>query len=174
VNFSIVPAAKSHLSAIPRIEQAAASVFSEADLPLHIRFRVTDRKTLADAQRERRLWVAVNSKGEPVGFALACVIDEQAHLDEMDVLPDYARRGIGTKLVETVVKWADDEGFDELTLTTFRHLPWNAPYYAALGFEIVEACMQGDEMHELMRKEAKAGLKAANRVCMRRLLQGQS
>ncbi len=167
---SIEPAAKSHLSAIPRIEQAAATMFAEADLPLHIRYRVTDRATLASAQRDGRLWVALNTKREPVGFAHACLIDDQAHLDEMDVHPAYARRGIGTALVNTVVDWARSQGYGELTLITFRHLPWNAPFYAALGFEVVGDELLGDQMRDLLRQEAKAGLKAGNRICMRRIL----
>jgi GNAT superfamily N-acetyltransferase len=167
---SIEPATKSHLSAIPRIEQAAAAMFAEADLPLHIRYRVTDRATLASAQRDGRLWVALNAKREPVGFAHVCLIDDQAHLDEMDVHPDFARRGIGTALVNTVVDWARLQGYEELTLITFRHLPWNAPFYAALGFEIVSDDLLGHEMRDLLRQEAKAGLKAANRICMRKTL----
>ncbi len=167
---SIEPAAKSHLSAIPRIEQAAAAVFPEADLPLHIRYRVTDRATLAAAQQDGRLWIALNAKREPVGFAHVCQIDEQAHLDEMDVHPEYVRRGIGTALVNTVLDWARSQGYGELTLITFRHLPWNAPFYAALGFEVVGDDLLGDQMRDLLQQEARAGLKAANRICMRRSL----
>jgi GNAT superfamily N-acetyltransferase len=167
---SIELAARSHLPAIPRIEQAAAAMFPEADLPLHLRYRVTDRKTLAAAQRDGRLWVALNAKGEPVGFAHVCLVDDQAHLDEMDVHPDFARRGIGTGLVNTVVDWAKSKGYDELTLITFRHLPWNAPFYAELGFEVVGDDSLGDQMRDLLRQEARAGLKAANRICMRRML----
>lgn len=145
-------------------------MFTEADLPLHIRYRVTDRKTLAEAQCAGRLWVALDARQEVVGFAHACVIDDAAHLDEMDVLPDYGRRGIGTALVGTVESWATDAGFDDLTLITFRHLPWNAPFYAALGFAVVGSDELGDEMRDLLREEAEAGLKAANRVCMRKRL----
>lgn len=145
-------------------------MFPEADLPLHIRYRVTDRATLAEAQRDGRLWVALNTKREPVGFAHVCVVDDQAHLDEMDVHPDFARRGIGTGLLNTVVAWATSQGFDALTLITFRHLPWNAPFYAALGFEVLGEDSLGDDMRDLLRQEAKAGLKAANRVCMRKHL----
>ena len=114
--------------------------------------------------------MALSAKREPVGFAHVCQIDDQAHLDEMDVHPQFARRGIGTALVSTVVDWARSQGYDELTLITFRHLPWNAPFYAALGFELVSDDLLGDEMRDLLHQEAKAGLKAANRVCMRRLL----
>lgn len=145
-------------------------MFPEADLPLHIRYRVTDRKTLAAAQRDGRLWVALNAKRDPVGFAHVCLVDEQAHLDEMDVLPDYARRGIGSGLVDTVVDWARSQGYRALTLVTFRHLPWNAPFYAARGFEPVDEDLLGDEMRDLLQQEAEAGLTAANRVCMRRAL----
>jgi N-acetylglutamate synthase-like GNAT family acetyltransferase len=89
----------------------------------------------------------------------------------MDVHPDYGRRGIGTALVNTVVRWAELQGFDELTLITFRHLPWNAAFYAALGFEIVPGDLLGDGMVDLLQQEAKVGLNRANRVCMRKVLE---
>jgi len=145
-------------------------MFSEADLPPQIRYLVTDRKTLMEAQREGRLWVALNARREAVGFAHACVIDDEAHLDEMDVLPDYGRRGIGTALLKKVEAWAVDAGYDALTLITFRHLPWNAPFYAALGYDAVGEQDLGDEMSELLREEADAGLDATKRICMRKYL----
>ena len=88
----------------------------------------------------------------------------------MDVHPDYTRRGIGTGLVKAVVAWAKSQGHPALTLITFRHLPWNAPFYAALGFEVVGEDLLGDEMRDLLQQESDAGLNAANRVCMRRTL----
>jgi GNAT superfamily N-acetyltransferase len=74
----------------------------------------------------------------PLGFALVEVVDGAAHVWQLSVLPSAGRRGIGTALMETVADWARGEGFEIVTMTTFRDVPWNAPFYAKLGFEPLE------------------------------------
>lgn len=165
--YSIVAAEPPHLAAIPRIEQAAAELFPDGDLPLSLRYRVTERQMLESAQRDGRLWAALGQGAQPVGFALATELDGQAHLDEMDVHPDHGRRGIGTRLVHTVIDWATSKCFDALTLVTFRHLPWNAPFYEGLGFECLSEQQMGDGMFELFREEREAGIDLDKRVGMR-------
>ena len=46
----------------------------------------------------------------------------------------YGRQGLGRLLIWAVVDWATAGGLPALTLLTFREAPWNAPYYASLGF----------------------------------------
>jgi GNAT superfamily N-acetyltransferase len=75
----------------------------------------------------------------PVGFASVDVVDDVAHVWQLSVLPSAGRRGIGTALMHTVADWARAEGFNAVTLTTFRDVPWNAPFYAKLGFEPLDA-----------------------------------
>lgn len=169
-SYRIVAAAKNQLREIPHIEQAAATLFSEADLPAEVRYRVTDHDLLEAAQEEGRLWVATDRDGLPVGFALAEVLDGEACLDEVDVHPLHMRRGLGTRLVGTVVDWAEREGFRSLSLLTFRHLPWNARFYAGLGFEPVEKDQLVPGLRTLLEEERRAGINVANRVGMRRRL----
>ena len=40
--------------------------------------------------------------GAPVGFALCGDVDGDAHLFEMDVVPEHGRRGVGSALLESV------------------------------------------------------------------------
>lgn len=169
-SYRIVAAARDQLREIPRIEQAAATVYSEEDLPGDIRYRVTDRDLLEAAQEDGRLWVAVDRRGQPVGFALAEVLGDEACLDEVDVHPLHMRRGLGTRLVETVVDWAEREGFRSLSLLTFRHLPWNAAFYARLGFEPIDEEQLVPGLRQLLEEEGRAGINVANRVGMRRRL----
>ncbi len=70
---------------------------------------------------------------------VAWVVDGEGLLDEVAVAPAHGRRGIGRALVDEVVAWAAAGGFPSVTLATFRDVPWNAPYYEKLGFEVV-AC----------------------------------
>lgn len=172
-SYRIVAAARNQLREIPRIEQAAATVFPEEDLPAAVRYRVTDHLLLEAAQEEGRLWVAVDRRGRPVGFALAEVLDDEACLDEVDVHPLHMRRGLGTRLVGTVIRWAEREGFGSLSLLTFRHLPWNADFYAGLGFEPVASEELVPALRTILAEEARAGINVADRIGMRRRLRSR-
>lgn len=162
----IQAAGREHLLAIPAIELAASAMFSERDLPLHIRYRVTDADILHEAQRESRLWVALANDRTPVGFAMADTLDGSAHLDELDVMPQFGRRGIGTRLLDATINWARDNRFSRLTLVTFCHLPWNAPFYERRGFVSMADAELGDGLQSLLKEEGKAGIDVTRRVCM--------
>jgi GNAT superfamily N-acetyltransferase len=164
--YRTVPAQDSQLAAIPGIEHAAATMFSEQDLPRQVRYRVTDMETLREAQRPSRLWLAVNEIDVPVGFAYASEIDGHAHLEEMGVHPDHGRRGIGKSLVATVREWAESRGHTDLTLVTFGHLAWNAPFYRALGFVQIPQDRLSDSMTALLDEEQAAGIDVQNRMVM--------
>jgi len=73
----------------------------------------------------------------PVGFASVELVDGAAHIWQLSVLPSAGRQGRGTALVTAVCDWAAAAGYDAVTLTTFRDVPWNAPFYARLGFRPV-------------------------------------
>jgi len=173
--INIELAGSEHLSAIPAIELAAAAMFSEADLPVEIRYLVTEDDLLHRAQRDARLWVALTDDRTPVGFAMADIVDGSAHLDEMDVIPDFARRGIGTRLINALISWARSADYSLLTLITFRHLPWNAPFYEQLGFVSMGSTEVGEELSSLLEEEGNAGIDISKRICMKLdLSQGQT
>ena len=169
--YRIALASPADVTAIPGIEQAAASLFAAEDLPPPLRYRVTDREYLRQAQCERRLWVAL-SGARPVGFALADVADGEAYLSEIDVHPEHARQGLGTRLVRAVVEWGVARGFACLSLVTFRHLPWNAPFYARLGFIALPDRAIGPELRGFIAEEEAAGIDTRKRVAMRLALPG--
>jgi GNAT superfamily N-acetyltransferase len=165
-DYTIELAAEHHIRAIPAIEQAAAAIFSESDLPPEVRFLVTDEETLLEAQREKRLWAALLDETKLVGFALARVMGDYAHLEEIDVHPEHGRRGIGSQLLDAVIGWAEAGSLPGITLITFRHLPWNAPFYEQNGFVRLDAESTNGLLQDLIREEAEAGLEPRNRVAM--------
>lgn len=166
-SYRVLLAEKDQLPAIPGIELAAATMFSERDLPLNIRYRVTEMETLRDAWRRKQLWVALTSDSLPVGFAYTTELDGQAHLEGMDVHPDHGRRGLGKKLFGAVCDWAKECGHTELTLVTFSHLEWNAPYYASLGFVEIATDERSEQLEARISEEQVAGIDVQNRVAMR-------
>jgi N-acetylglutamate synthase-like GNAT family acetyltransferase len=134
---------------------------------LDIPDEVTSLDDLERASHAEHLWVAEVSSHGVVGFALAEVIDGNMHLVEMDVLPDYGRRGIGRTLISAVIDRANQEGCAAVTLTTDRFVPWNAPFYQRLGFEEIPRGTEGPELHEVIETEGQRGLRPERRVAMR-------
>lgn len=68
------------------------------------------------------------------------VLEERgtAHLQQLSVDPAHGRRGLGAALVDVCCRQARRLGYRQLTLTTFRNVPYNAPWYARLGFLIID------------------------------------
>lgn len=117
-----------------------------------------------------RAWVAVDGDDRPVAYLLAEPVDGAAHIEQVSVHPDAARRGVGRALIEHLARAAREEGLSALTLTTFAEVPWNAPYYARLGFRPLADGDPAltDGLRAIGRAEAAHGLAAWPRVCMRR------
>ena len=113
---------------------------------------------------------AVFAVGEPaVGFVCLSIVDGAAHVDQVSVLPEHGRRGIGRALLETAIGWAASSGHAELTLTTYRDVPFNAPFYRTLGF--VDATDLGPGLSAIRDHERAVGLDGHGpRVAMRRRL----
>jgi GNAT superfamily N-acetyltransferase len=78
-----------------------------------------------------------------VGFACVEVVDGVAHLWQLSVHPSAGRQGRGRALVDAVCDWARANGYRAVTLTTFRDVPWNAPFYARLGFRAIHDLTAG-------------------------------
>jgi ribosomal protein S18 acetylase RimI-like enzyme len=156
----------SDLPHLPAIEQSAARLF-DGGLARLFTAHTVGIDTFRDYMEQGRLWVAVVDE-HPVGFALASVIEHHAHLDEIDVHPDYGRRGLGAALVETVCAWAKAQGLDAITLSTQSNVAWNMPFYAKLGFEVMPPETWTAPYHELRAKEESLGLPIQDRVLMLR------
>lgn len=142
-DYAIRLAGPEYIPALAAIERAAARLFLAH--PTHIAPGLLD-DTLATATLRRaltrgRLWLALHG-AEPVGFACVLRYGRLAHLRELAVHPDHGRRGLGSALVKAVCKQARQQRLDGVTLTTFRDIPWNAPFYARLGFRefVPEGC----------------------------------
>ncbi|WP_411757210.1 hypothetical protein [Streptomyces venezuelae] len=55
-----------------------------------------------------------------------------------------------------------------LTLTTFADVPWNAPYYARIGFRPLADAELTPALRTIRAHEAELGLDRWPRLCMRR------
>jgi GNAT superfamily N-acetyltransferase len=154
-----------HLSSLPAIELAAAALL-RGHAPESLLAETTRIADFIAAQRRGHLWIALAGT-EPVGFAAVRELEAgHIHLEEVDVHPASGRRGIGTHLVLTVCEWAAGEGYASVTLTTFCDVPWNMPFYARLGFQVIPSAGLSSALACVASDEARRGLE--RRVVMRR------
>jgi GNAT superfamily N-acetyltransferase len=137
------------------IENASGEPFRDIGMP---EIADDDPMSLADLA-EHEVWVAIGAEGVPVAFIAVGDVDGATHVHQVSVHPSHARQGIGAALIEHVTR-----SERAVTLTTFRDVPWNAPYYERLGFRAVADISPG--LAEIMREEASRGLDPATRVAM--------
>ena len=164
--MEIRPARTDELEALLDIERAAGRAFADIGMDEIAR---DDPGTVAELEvfgAAGRAWVAVDEADRPVAYLLTSVVDGCAHVDQVSVAPSHARQGLGAALIEHLTEQAGAA----LTLTTFRDVPWNAPYYERLGFAVVEPAAQGPELAALVRHEAATIPGDAPRVAMRRAI----
>ena len=177
--ISIRVASTADLPLLAPLELQAAARFSDSAHRYAQELPPFDAQELDALQRAGTVWVAVPAAADvPVGFAIAGWLGDEPYLHELDVAPAFARRGIGRALIARVAAWAGTTGCRSLLLSTFADVPWNAPYYARLGFEAVPLERYTEALHALRAREAAAGLRVESRVIMRapleRLLSGRT
>jgi GNAT superfamily N-acetyltransferase len=147
------------------IEVEAGALFLTVGMP-EVAADVPARQPLTLGVAQGRLWVA-DDDGRASGFVLASVVDGQAHIDQVCVRPSNGRRGIGRQLVGHVERWGRERGLPGTTLTTFRDVPWNGPYYRSLGYTELPADAVGPELAAIVAHEASLpGLDPALRCAM--------
>ena len=166
-SYTITMARREDLALLAAIELAAARLLAPY-APESILSETTSLDVLKRAQRAGHLWVGL-ADDAPVGFAHVELIEPDAvHLEEIDVHPDHGRRGLGAKLVLEVCRWAGANGYGAVTLTTFRDVPWNLPFYARLGFDVVAPEQLSAALRAIVRDETRRGLEPSRRVVMKR------
>jgi GNAT superfamily N-acetyltransferase len=163
--YAIRRARASDAALLPAIERAAAAQFRTQGLEGPWIDTSYDVEDYARAEREGWLWVAEHGDA-PVGFAMAFALGGGFHLEEIDVHPAHGRRGLGAALVRTVQGEARRGGFARVTLRTFRDVPWNAPFYARLGFRALAPEETPAAVAELAKREEEQGIPLARRVAM--------
>ncbi|UCF78603.1 MAG: GNAT family N-acetyltransferase [Candidatus Eiseniibacteriota bacterium] len=168
---TIRPARQEDIPHLPAVELAASSLYADRLEELGLGPLTLESMTQTDAfelaLRMRMLWVAVDSDDRPIGFALAREVDGAAHLEELDVLPSHGRKGLGSALLARVCVWARENGYGAVTLSTFRDVPWNEPFYARRGFRTLRREELSAGLVHLLDIERARGLRMDRRVLMR-------
>ncbi|MBA4010271.1 MAG: N-acetyltransferase [Phenylobacterium sp.] len=161
----IRPARADEIDRVREIERISASRFLGTDRAELADDEPTDAETLGARIGAGGLLVAADAEA-PVAFVMFREVEGCAYVEQIDVLPSHARRGIGADLLQAVAELARARGWPALTLSTFKDVPFNAPYYARLGFVEVGVLTPG--MLEIRAEHEARGLDETARVFMRR------
>lgn len=169
----IRPATREDAAAMAAVEVAAAQRFRAIGMAHIAEAEPTDTAAVLARIDGGRAYVAVDMQGACVGFAFYRLLDAQRlYLEELDVAPSHAGQRIGARLIEQVTARAAREDIAEVVLSTFRDAPWNAPYYARLGFSIVDDATLDDTLRAIRAHHVALGLDETRRVFMRMRVPG--
>ncbi len=168
--YTLRRALPEELPALPDVEHRAAEQFRQSAHPDAAELPVQSLEQLREYQQHGGVWVAVTREGAVAAFVICKPVDGDLFIAEADVHPAHARQGLGAALFELLGQWARAEGYPALLLTTFRDVPWNAPYYERLGFRLLGEDAQGPGLRTIRAQETELGLPPESRVCMRRRL----
>jgi GNAT superfamily N-acetyltransferase len=169
----IRPARPDDLPLLREIERAAGTPFREIGMAAVADDEPLTVAELAAYQRDGRAWVFAEAD-RPVAYLLVAAVDGHAHVEQVSVHPDHARRGIGRRLLGAAERWATERGLPELSLTTYAEVPWNGPYYARLGFTVIPEDRLTEGLRAIRADERAKGLDAWPRVTMSRPVFGPS
>jgi ribosomal protein S18 acetylase RimI-like enzyme len=130
---------------------------------------ITPAEVVEAAFADGLVWVAETSDAHQlVGWCFASVLDDSLFIEQIDVLPEHGRRGIGQALIDDVQREAEARGLTALTLTTDAHVEWNRPWYEKLGFRALAPGELGPGLASAVADEVRRGFDLSRRVAMRR------
>jgi GNAT superfamily N-acetyltransferase len=156
------------IAELTRIDDDAARLYAEAgvhfDGPLVHDFGEAERRRWKVAVERGLGELATDATGRAIGFLTLGYVDGRPYLDQLSVLRSFMRRGVGRALLNHAIAWSERAG--ELWLTTYAHLPWNAPMYARHGFVIVDDSRCGPELRDVLIEQRAALPCPAQRVAM--------
>jgi GNAT superfamily N-acetyltransferase len=148
------------------IEQSAASLFLDTSYAWLAGAESLPLEFVEQQFHAGWVWVAVDLDDTVVGYAIVREVDDTLYLQQIDVTPKHGRKGIGSALINAICEQAKQQGYSILSLSTFRDISWNAPFYSKLGFIAVDEAELTTGFQQIRLQELAAGLPIADRVIM--------
>jgi GNAT superfamily N-acetyltransferase len=171
--WSIRPATPQDAPFLPDIERSAGEAFRQVpDLAWIADDAVLSEERHLQLMEGGAAWVAVHAADVPVGFLSGEVLDGNLHIWELAVSSDHQQRGVGRALIARAKQWAAQRNLSAITLTTFREIPWNEPFYHSEGFRTLGSGELSQTLRGILADEVEAGLPAERRCAMRYELSG--
>ncbi len=162
----IRPARVDEVWRLPAIERSAAALFRGSSQAAVADGGVSPAEFHRPLAAQGLVWLAEEGP-QAIGFASCELFVDALHIWELAVRREAQGLGAGGALVMAAIEDARRRGARAVTLTTFREIPWNAPFYARRGFvEVPEWAFNG-RLAWIRTREVKAGLEVSARCAMR-------
>lgn len=161
----IRPATTADFDALRAIELAAFETLRAAGAVSGVASASSDQQ-LQRYLDDGFLDVACDHSGDASGFSGGYIAEHLLHIGEMDVHPNWQRQGVGRALLTAALDKARAQRLDGATLTTDRFAPFNAPFYATMGFRALAGDELPAKLRDILDEEAKIGLDPDRRVAM--------
>lgn len=132
--FSLRPLRDGDIAGLCALSWRAGRLFADHGYPAIAAEPLMSETDFRDHFADTEIAVAEAPDGRPAGFAATLPIGEWLWLAEISVDPAHGRQGIGAALLEHVAGTAADRNLAGVALSTFRDVPFNAPFYRGRGF----------------------------------------
>ncbi|MGB3626340.1 MAG: GNAT family N-acetyltransferase [Henriciella sp.] len=169
-HLAISPATPDDVDRIIEIDLAAGQLFAPTGL---LTDEALDDHVPADillnAVDAGFLDVARTEDGGAVGFVLVSEKGAGLYLDQISVDPAHGKMGVGRMLMDNLFDKAARLGVSHISLSTFRDLRWNAPFYRRLGFEEIARHDFEPYMVDIERAQAPF-MDVSKRVFMKKVI----
>ena len=156
---------------LQRVETAAARRFlAVPELAFLASSGVTSKQTHAAAIENMLAWKVAGSDGRIQGFCYCERHEDSLYLAEISTHPDFQRQGVGALLLAEVKRIGQALGVSQITLTTYRDVSWNGPWYGRHGFVVINDAELTPVLACCLAHQREEGLMILPRCAMRYLL----
>jgi GNAT superfamily N-acetyltransferase len=160
------------LHQLQEVHTTSRELFQSADRAELAKLPVVDAPTVWRSFEQGGLLVASADGRTVAGFGLSERLGGYLHVHQMSVRPALTGCGLGAALLNGLIQIARARADTGLTLITYRHVPWNMPFYARHGFAEHAVDTSPPHLKLLLASEEAVGVNISHRAIMVRMLAG--
>ncbi|UTW55276.1 GNAT family N-acetyltransferase [Kordiimonas sp. SCSIO 12610] len=153
---------------IPRIieiEQHGGRKFSDIGMEWVTERPSSNSRDITEGINAKSIFVAVNDH-TLAGFIHLGMVDNHGHIFEVSVDYELQGKGVGKLLMNSAEEWAKHHNFNAISLTTFKHVAFNGPWYQSLGYIETDPDDKLPELKAIIDSERTSDLNKSERIAM--------
>ena len=138
--IKILPATKDDTGILPDFQFEAGLRFASIGMESVANMQAPDRADFESKRKHPETALLVAKHEDTItGFIAVESQSGVGFIEEVSVAMAHAGQRIGASLISAAEKWGLDRRLEQMYLTTFTQVPWNAPYYRRLGYQDCKA-----------------------------------
>lgn len=170
LSIIIREAQSSDVEHLPNIERSAAQLFKQdSDLAWVADDSVLSAELHQSYIQAQNSWVAEYGD-QLIGFINGVEYNNTFHICEFSVVQEWQQQGIGRALLTKLEEVMRDRKLSTISVTTFKDVPWNAPFYEQNGFIELKENDLSLFLMDILEEEIDAGFDPDTRCAMQKNL----